>query len=149
MGGTFLRPYRADDLEPALDLWRRAWDRTMPEIDFGARLGWWRGRWSNELVPNNEIVIAEESGKPVGFVVIDKNSGYLDQIVVDPAFWGGGTARVLLDEAKRICPGGITLDVNQNNPRALRFYQREGFDISGTGTNPISGKPIYRCAWRP
>jgi len=149
MSAVSLRAYRAADLEPSLELWRRAWDLAMPEIDFGARLSWWRERWSNELVPNNEIIVAEANGKEIGFVVISKMSGYLDQIVVDPAFWGSDTAKQLLDEAKRICPAGIALDVNQNNPRALRFYQREGFDISGEGINPRSGKPIYRCEWKP
>lgn len=149
MGAVSLRPYRAADLEPALELWRRAWDMAMPEIDFGARLGWWRDRWSNELVPNNQVIVAEQNDRQIGFVVINKASGYLDQIVVDPAFWGSETAKQLLDEAKRICPSGIVLDVNQNNARAIRFYEREGFNLAGEGTNPISGKPIYRHQWKP
>jgi putative acetyltransferase len=149
MGDLLLRPYRAEDLEPALDLWRRAWDLTMPEIDFSARMDWWRDRWINELVPNNEVIVAEADGELIGFVVIDKESGYLDQIVVDPKFWGSDAAKRLLGEAKRICPGGITLDVNQSNRRALRFYEREGFVWTGEGKNPISGKPTYRCEWKP
>lgn len=149
MGEISLRPYRDADLEPALDLWRRAWDMAMPEIDFGARLDWWRNRWANELVPNNQVIVAEAAGKQIGFVVIDKRSGYLDQIVVDPALWGSDTAKQLLDRAKQICPGGITLDVNQDNPRARRFYEREGFVWIGDGKNPISGKPTCHCAWKP
>jgi putative acetyltransferase len=149
MGEISLRPYRDADLEPALDLWRRAWDMAMPEIDFSARVDWWRDRWNRELVPNNQVIVAEQAGKQIGFVVIDKRSGYLDQIVVDPAFWGSEAAKHLLDEAKRICPGGITLDVNRDNPRARRFYEREGFVWIGDGKNPISGKPTCRCAWKP
>jgi putative acetyltransferase len=149
MGEISLRPYRDADLEPALDLWRRAWDMAMPEIDFGARLDWWRDRWNRELVPNNEVIVAEAAGKQVGFVVIDRRSGYLDQIVVDPVFWGSEAAKQLLNAAKRICPGGITLDVNRDNPRARRFYEREGFVWIGDGKNPISGKPTCRCAWKP
>ena len=149
MSAVSLRSYRAADLEPSLELWRRAWDIAMPEIDFGARLGWWRDRWTNELVPRNQVIVAETAGKEIGFVVINKTSGYLDQIVVDPMFWGSDTAKQLLDEAKRICPQGIVLDVNQNNPRALRFYEREGFNLSGEGTNALSGKPTYRCEWKP
>jgi putative acetyltransferase len=149
MGEVSLRPYRADDLEPAVDLWRRAWDAAMPEIDFSARLAWWRKRWTDELVPNNEIIVAEDAGKPIGFVVINKNSGYLDQIVVDPPLWGSETATRLLDRAKRICPGGIVLDVNQDNSRARRFYEREGFVWIGDGKNPLSGKQTCRCQWKP
>lgn len=148
MGEIVLRSYRADDLEPALDLWRRAWDMAMPEIEFSARMDWWRERWTNELVPNNEIIVAEDAGKQIGFVVIDGKSGYLDQIVVDPALWGSEAAKQLLDAAKRICPGGIALDVNQSNERAIKFYEREGFTRTGEGKNEISGKPTYRYLWK-
>jgi putative acetyltransferase len=143
-----LRPYRKDDLEAALALWRHAWDAAMPEIDFGARLAGWCERWVGELVPGNSIVVAEIDGL-AGFVVIDPESGYLDQIVVRPEDWGGGVAKVLLDEAKRLAAAGIALDVNQSNARAIRFYEREGFIRSGEGVNPLSGKPTFRYAWRP
>jgi putative acetyltransferase len=149
MGGISLRPYRAADLEPALGLWRRAWDAAMPEIDFSARMDWWRDRWTSELAPNNEVIVAEADGRQIGFVVIDKQSGYLDQIVVAPELWGSEAARILLDEAKRASPRGISLDVNQNNLRAIRFYEREGFKRTGEGKNPISDKPTFRYEWRP
>jgi putative acetyltransferase len=142
-----LRPYRKDDLEAALALWRRAWEAAMPEIDFGARLDGWRERWVGELVPGNSIVVAEIDGL-AGFVVIDAESGYLDQIVVRPENWGGEVAKALLDEAKRLAAAGIALDVNQSNARAIRFYEREGFIRSGEGVNPLSGKPTFRYAWR-
>jgi putative acetyltransferase len=143
-----LRPYRKDDLEAALALWRRAWEAAMPEIDFGARLDGWRERWVGELVPGNSIVVAEIDGL-AGFVVIDAESGYLDQIVVRPENWGGEVAKALLDEAKRLAAAGIALDVNQSNARAIRFYEREGFVRSGEGVNSLSGKPTFRYAWRP
>jgi putative acetyltransferase len=143
-----LRRYRENDLEAALALWRRAWDAAMPEIDFGARLDGWRTRWIEELVPRHSIVVAEAGGL-IGFVVIDAKSGYLDQIVVRPESWGGKVAKTLLDEAKRLAAAGITLDVNQSNARAIRFYEREGFVQMGEGTNPLSGKPTFCYAWRP
>lgn len=143
-----LRPYREDDLEETLSLWRRAWDATIPDIDFSKRLDWWRNRWVGELVAKNTITIAEAESRAVGFVVIDQNSGYLDQIVVDPVCWGSGAANVLLTAAKLQSPRNITLDVNQSNSRAIRFYEREGFVRDGEGKNPISGKPTWRYVWR-
>jgi putative acetyltransferase len=143
-----LRPYRENDLEAAIALWRRAWDAAMPEIDFGARIDGWRKRWIEELVPRNSIIVAEAGGI-VGFVVIEAKSGYLDQIVVRPESWGGEVAKTLLDEAKHLAAAGITLDVNQSNARAIRFYEREGFVRAGEGVNPLSGKPTFRYAWRP
>jgi putative acetyltransferase len=143
-----LRPYRESDLAAALALWRRAWDVAMPEIDFGTRLDWWRTRWIDELAPRNSIVVAEAGGL-IGFVVIDAKSGYLDQIVVRPESWGGEVAKTLLSEAKRLAAAGITLDVNQSNARAIRFYEREGFVRTGEGVNSLSGRPTFRYAWLP
>ncbi len=48
---------------------------------------WWRERWRNELVPNAEIIVAEQSGELAGFVTIDA-AGYLDQLVVEPGALG-------------------------------------------------------------
>lgn len=144
-----LRAYRASDLETTLDLWQRAWDTAMPEIDFSARLDWWRKRWTHEIVPANTIVVAHAESTIVGFLVLDERTGYLDQIVVEPSLWGNGIARTLLAAAKRRSPRGITLDVNQSNFRAIRFYEREGFVKTGEGANPLSGRPTWRCAWKP
>jgi len=143
------RPYRDADLEMIIDLWRRAWDAAMPEINFGERLDWWRKRWTGELVPRNIVTIAETSNRMIGFVVIDSKSGYLDQIVVDPSSWGSGVAKKLLAEARKVSPNHIMLEVNQTNLRAVSFYEREGFVRTGGGRNPISGKSIWRYEWKP
>jgi len=146
-----LRAYRDQDLEPAIALWLRAWEAAFPEIDFSARLTWWRKRWTEELVPNNAIRIAECGGAMAGFVVIDVVSGYLDQLAVAPELWGKGVAELLVVEAKRLAPAGIVLHVNTENPRAIRFYERMGFARAGEDVerNPFSNRPIWRYAWKP
>lgn len=143
-----LRPYAASDEEAAVELWRRTWQASYPQIDFAARLPWWRARWRDELVPQARIVVAERDGTLEGFVTVDPNSGYLDQIVVAPEAWGGSVATVLLDEAKRIAPKRIELLVNKDNIRAIRFYEKHGFAHAGDDINPVSGRPVYRMRWR-
>ena len=76
-----------------------------------------------------------------GFVTVDPRTLYLDQIVVAPEHWGSGVAKVLLDAARQLSPSGLDLDVNTDNARAIRFYEKCGFSRSGAGVNPISGKP--------
>lgn len=143
-----LRPYRDGDLEAALSLWQRAWQRSYPDIDFAARLAWWRQRWVNEMLPVGEVMIAESvNGELAGFVVLTPATGYLDQIVVDPAFWGMQLAEKLMNYAKTRCPEGLDLHVNQSNVRALVFYRREGFIVSATSENPRSGLPTYLMRW--
>ncbi|WP_314948305.1 GNAT family N-acetyltransferase [Bradyrhizobium cosmicum] len=142
-----LRPYRPEDEAATIDLWHRTWQQAYPQIDFAARLDWWRERWGKDLVPKASIVVAEADGALTGFVTID-GDGYLDQLVVDPDHWGSDAARLLVDEAKRLSPSGITLLVNKDNIRAIRFYERNGFAQAGDDVNPTSGRPVLKMAWR-
>jgi len=144
-----LRRYAAADEVVVIELWRRSWQATYPSIDFAARLEWWRERWRGELVPSAEIVLAVAGGDVIGFVTVDPRTRYLDQIVVAPELWGSDTAGMLLAEAKQVSPAGLDLDVNTDNHRAIRFYKKQGFFVSGAGINRISGKPVHRMSWRP
>jgi putative acetyltransferase len=141
-----LRPYRAEDEDAAIALWLETWRQTYPSIDFAARVPWWRERWRNELVPNAAIIVADAAGALVGFVTID-SAGYLDQLVVGPDHWGSEIATALVDEAKRHSPTGVTLLVNADNARAIRFYQRSGFVHAGEDVN-ASGRPVLKMAWK-
>ena len=142
-----LRPYRAEDEDAAIELWLVTWQQAYPSIDFAARVAWWRERWRNELVANATIIVAEQAQALTGFVTID-GSGYLDQLVVSPDRWGSNLAAALVGEAKRLSPGVITLMVNKDNARAIRFYERNGFEHAGEDVNPTSGRPVLKMAWR-
>jgi putative acetyltransferase len=143
-----LRPYCAEDDDAAIALWLETWQHAYPAIDFAARVPWWRERWRNDLVPKAGIIVAEAEGILTGFVTID-TKGYLDQLVVAPAHWGSKLGDMLVDEAKRLSPDRITLLVNTDNARAIRFYERNGFVQAGGDVNPTSGRPVLRMEWRP
>jgi putative acetyltransferase len=142
-----LRPYRPEDEDAAIALWLKTWQQAYPSIDFAARVPWWRERWRSELVPNAAIIVAEEAGELAGFVTIDA-SAYLDQLVVAPDRWGSELADRLVNEAKRLSPDRITLLVNTDNTRAIRFYERNGFGHAGEDANPTSGRPVLRMEWQ-
>jgi putative acetyltransferase len=144
-----LRRYDPRDEDAAVALWLRTWQATYPHIDFTERLDWWRARWRGELVPTAEIVVAEAAGDLIGLVTVDPRTLYLDQIVVAPESWSTGVGAALIAKAKQISAAGLDLDVNTDNARAIRFYDRQGFSIAGAGVNPISGKPVHRMRWRP
>jgi putative acetyltransferase len=143
-----LRSYRAEDEDAAIELWRLTWQQAYPSIDFTARVAWWRERWRNELVPNAAVIVAVHAEALVGFVTID-GSSYLDQLVVSPEHWGSELANALVDEAKRLSPDGVTLLVNKDNARAIRFYERNGFVHAGEDVNPTSGRPVLKMEWKP
>ena len=144
-----LRPYDAKDEDGAIALWLRSWQATYPELDFASRLSWWRERWRNELTKSADIVVAETGGELIGFVTVDPQACYLDQIVVAPEHWASGIGSALIAVAKQLSPSALELHVNTDNARAIRLYQKLGFAITGDGVNPISGKPVHRMRWTP
>ena len=100
-------------------------------------------------MPVATIAVAELGGTFVGFVTVDAKTGYLDQIVVAPEAWGSDVANALMDEARRISPGGLELKVNADNARAIRFYEKQGFVDAGETVNEVSGAPVRLMRWRP
>ena len=144
-----LRPYADGDEDAAIELWRRSWQEAYPTIDFKQRVEWWRERWRQELVPRAQIVVADSGPALAGYVTVEPNKRYLDQLVVAPEFWGSDIAAALLAEAKRLSPAGLDLLVNKDNARAIRFYQKHGFGYVGDDVNSISGRPVDRMRWRP
>lgn len=143
-----LRPYRASDEDAAIDLWFRTWQQAYPSIDFAQRRDGWRVRWRDELVPAAKIVVALQGRRMIGFVTID-SGGYLDQLVVAPEQWGSDLGNTLIAKAKAMSPKGVTLLVNADNTRAIRFYERNGFVHTHDDVNPISGRKVYGMAWKP
>ena len=144
-----LRPYAPADEDVAIELWRRTWQQHYPHLDFTARVPWWRERWRNELVPTAMVTVVEREGAVVGFVTVDPRTRYLDQIVVAPEEWGSDVARVLMAEARHLSPSGLELKVNADNARAIRFYEKQGFAVTGDDVNPISKALIIKMSWRP
>ena len=120
-----LRPYAAADEDAAIELWRRTWQKHYPHLNFTERVPWWRERWRKELVPVARVVVAEADGALIGFVTVDPETTYLDQLVVATEYWGTDVALALLDEAKRISPNGLELLVNKDNARAIRRRGQE------------------------
>ncbi len=146
---AFIRPMRTEDLAETLDMWVAAWQAAYPAIDFAARRGWTRDRIA-ELERTGSIgLVALLEDRIVGAMVLNPDSGYLDQIVVATAWQGRGIADILLAKARRLAPAGIELHVNQDNARAIRFYEKHGFVTTGADVNPRSGAPIFRMSWRP
>ena len=131
------------------DLWIASWQAAMPQIDFEARRGWFVDHLSALQDGGTQVVCAfAANGEMAGFVTINTRDGDLDQLAVSPRCWGSGAAACLLEEAKRRAPGAIELEVNQDNPRAVRFYEKHGFARTAESVNPRSGLKTWRYRWR-
>jgi putative acetyltransferase len=133
------------DLASIADLWVASWQEAIPAIDFLARRPWFLDRLrALEAAGAVTICALEDADRLLGFVTFDPVAAYLDQLAVAPEAKGSGAASLLLTEARRLSPAGLTLEVNQDNSRALRFYEREGFEKIAEGINPLSGLKTWR-----
>jgi putative acetyltransferase len=135
-------PRGPNDAPALLQLWLAAWRATYDDIDFGARSEWFMNHLQ-ELEARGALTLCLHEGAPPslgGFVVVDPATGWLDQLCVLPRYFGTGIAHDLLAAAQRVAPAALRLDVNADNRRALRFYERQGFVRVGPGAPSRSGR---------
>lgn len=143
-----LHPYDAAHLPELTDLWIAAWTKAMPAIDFEARRTWFVDHLVALRDAGVEIICAFDpsSGTMAGFITLDRSTGHIDQLAAAPAYWSAGAADALMGEAKRRARH-LKLDVNQDNPRAVRFYEKHGFRRRAAGANPSSGLKTWHYEW--
>jgi putative acetyltransferase len=93
-------------------------------------------------------LIAEINGEPAGYVSVDLERAHLSRLFVRPSYWGTGVAKALHDEAIGSAAGEMTLTTPTDNARARRFYEREGWQATGTRAHPELGIELteYRRA---
>src|SRR5262245_56434890 len=83
----------------------------------------------DEALPALELwVLCPVDGPPVGFLGLD--GAKVEALFLAPEWLRSGGGRRLLDHARRL-KGPLTVDVNEQNPGALRFYQACGFTVVG------------------
>ena len=77
---------------------------------------------------------------------LSHNGPFIDALFVDPAFQGRGLGKQLLDHLKAQMPS-IHLTVFAQNPRAVRFYQREQFWAVKLVNHRETGETIVLLKW--
>src|SRR4029077_10273393 len=96
-----------------------SWREAMPDIDFKARRPWFLDHL-RALEASGAITICAFDGlnRLLGFVTFDPATAFLYQLAAAPEAKGTGVAHLLLNEARRLSPNGLVLEVNQDNARA-------------------------------
>ncbi|WP_140724966.1 MULTISPECIES: acetyltransferase [Gammaproteobacteria] len=91
-------------------------------------------------LPNVAVWIEETAqGRIAGFIGID--GAQVEMLFVDPELAGHGTGTRLLDHVRTLHPR-LTVDVNEQNPRAHGFYSRYGFKDVGRSETDSAGRPF-------
>jgi GNAT superfamily N-acetyltransferase len=80
--------------------------------------------------------------------VLDDGTGEVKRMYVTPQARGTGVAigilRALEDHARQLGVGTLVLSTGTEQPDAIRFYEREGYQRTD-GYGPYVGHPMARC----
>jgi putative acetyltransferase len=134
-------------IDPELvELWVQSWQATRGDIDFEARRDWFVAHMKKLQEDGARTLRADGPDGLLGFVTINPTTCYMDQLAVRPSAFGTGVADGLIALAKQCSPGRVDLLVNQDNYRAIGFYQRVGFVITGEAETKIK---VWSMTWTP
>ena len=127
------------DRDALLDIWLRSVRTThdfLSEEDIQAFLPVVR----DVALPNLELwVLSANSGAAMGFLGMDGSK--IEALFLAPEFLRQGGGRLLVEHARRR-KGELTVDVNEQNSNACRFYEACGFVVEGRSELDGTGRPL-------
>ncbi|URQ74609.1 MAG: acetyltransferase [Candidatus Ochrobactrum gambitense] len=90
-----------------------------------------------QYLPNVEVDVIENDGKPVGFMGMTDNN--IDSLFISPDQRGKGIGKHMIAHAKQ--RGALTVDVNEQNTQGVGFYRHLGFVETGRSETDDQGRP--------
>lgn len=90
-----------------------------------------------DYFPCVELYAVSERDALVGFIGL--RDDMIEMLFVDDGCRGCGYGSILVEFAVR--RGAVKVDVNEQNPSALAFYQSKGFRIIGRDATDDAGRP--------
>jgi putative acetyltransferase len=129
-----IRRAQAGEGDRIVEIWRAAVDATHDFLSTGDRAA--IDAEVCAFLPHAPLWLAVDGkDRPLAFMLLD--SGQMEALFVDPAVHGRGIGAALVRHALALHPG-LTTDVNEQNGRAVGFYERLGF--RRTGRSPCDGQ---------
>ena len=93
----------------------------------------------DHALPQLELwVLTSDEGQAMGFMGLSDHK--LEAIFLAPEFLRQGGGRRLVDHARAL-KGPLDVDVNEQNPQALKFYEALGFVVVGRSERDGFGHP--------
>jgi putative acetyltransferase len=84
-------------------------------------------------------VAADTAGRPLGFMGM--TGSHVDSLFIAPERRGTGLGTALMDHALKTAGLPLTVDVNEQNPQAVGFYERLGFEPFERSPLDDAGRP--------
>ncbi|KAA0261807.1 N-acetyltransferase [Hafnia alvei] len=127
-----IRPAVKQDMPAIMALWLVSTTEAHPFIS----AQYWRESEAvvrDTYLPNALTWVAEDKGEIIGFISVLEQQ-FIGALFVEKSYHGKGIGQLLMMHVKMIFPQ-LMLEVYLENHRALRFYQREGFQTQDTQFN--------------
>ncbi|HEX4337142.1 MAG TPA: GNAT family N-acetyltransferase [Polyangiaceae bacterium] len=136
-----VRRAQAGDREELLAIWERSVRATHHFLD-DADVVTLRPLVAEELAGHavDWWVLVSSAGALLGFLGMSGNA--IEGLFLDPAHLRQGAGRFLLAHAESLCPGPLTVEVNEQNEEARRFYESVGFVVDGRSPTDSGGRPF-------
>lgn len=138
-----IRDFRMQDLDSVMKLWL---DTNILAHTF-VNEDYWKNNYDfvKEMIPKSVIFIYEEENNVQGFIGLTDR--YIAGIFVSNQFQSKGIGKQLLDYTKNKY-SDLSLHVYEKNSRAVHFYQREGFVVSGKQVDENTGEIELVMNWK-
>lgn len=131
-----IRLAEAKDYPGIMEIWESAVKAThdfLKEEDFN----YFKKVIPKDYLPNLEVYLLTVNEKPKGFASVAE--GNLEMLFIHNDSRGKGYGKILYEFMKNTT--GLTkVDVNEQNPQAIGFYEKMGFKKTGRSEKDGSGK---------
>ena len=137
-----IRKLQKTDLPQVMQIWL---NRNVEAHPFVPR-DYWVSNFEmvQEQLAGAEVFVYEAEKEVRGFIGLV--GAYIAGIFVDKKYRSAGVGGQLLDFAKKQYDS-LSLNVYQQNKRAVAFYLREGFSVCEEGIDEETGSAEYTMLW--
>jgi len=133
----YIRRARPDDRERLVDIWWRSASATHRFLSMAQLEALLPDVRTLQLESLDTWVLCAQTAEAIGFLVMDGRS--VDALFIAPDWLRRGGGSQLLRHA-RLLTGALTVEVNEQNDGALKFYLANGFAIAGRSPTDRAGR---------
>lgn len=137
-----IRDFDLMDLDEVMNIWLETNSLAHNFIE----KTYWKNNFEfvKQVLPTSNIKVFIEEGNMKGFIGIIDN--YIAGLFVLEAYQSQGIGKQLLQEAKKSF-SILHLDVYRQNERAVKFYQKNGFEVISEKENIDTKQLEYFMVW--
>lgn len=138
-----IRALQEADIDRVIDIWLD----TNVKAHYFIPAQYWKSNIDlvKEMLPQAEVYVYENGSQIEGFIGLSDE--YIEGIFVREDMQSQGIGKLLLNFVKEK-KTKLYLNVYQKNTQAIRFYQREGFEIQREGLDEVTGEKDYVMVWQ-